>query len=82
MPAPCQEKLYSPVWPGAFQKQKKLNALLNILASQLKLSFEGKTTYVLLSRVNNITFSELKACYEQGYHSQKLREWKEQFFRS
>ncbi|HBA6430554.1 TPA: DUF3987 domain-containing protein, partial [Escherichia coli] len=70
--------------PGRFRNRKKLNALLNILASQLKLSFEreGKTTYVLLSRVNNITFSELKACYEQGYHSQKLREWKEQFFRS
>lgn len=56
---------------------KKLNVLLNILASQLRLSVvqEGKTTYVLLSEINNITLPELNACY-----SQKLIRWHEQSF--
>ncbi|EHP4120340.1 DUF3987 domain-containing protein [Escherichia coli] len=60
--------------PGRFRNRKKLNVLLNILASQLRLSVvqEGKTTYVLLSEINNITLPELNACY-----SQKLIRWHE-----
>ena len=63
--------------PGRFRNRKKLNVLLNILASQLRLSVvqEGKTTYVLLSEINNITLPELNACY-----SQKLIRWHEQSF--
>ena len=62
---------------GRFRNRKKLNVLLNILASQLRLSVvqEGKTTYVLLSEINNITLPELNACY-----SQKLIRWHEQSF--
>lgn len=61
----------------AGSEQEKLNVLLNILASQLRLSVvqEGKTTYVLLSEINNITLPELNACY-----SQKLIRWHEQSF--
>ncbi|HBD8362561.1 TPA: DUF3987 domain-containing protein, partial [Escherichia coli] len=60
--------------PGRFRNRKKLNVLLNILASQLRLSVvqEGKNTYVLLSEINNITLPELNACY-----SQKLIRWHE-----
>ena len=63
--------------PGRFRNRKKLNVLLNILASQLRLSVvqEGKTTYVLLSEINNITLDKLNACY-----SQKLIRWHEQSF--
>ncbi|MDR7891750.1 DUF3987 domain-containing protein, partial [Escherichia coli] len=47
--------------PGRFRNTKKLNVLLNIISSQLRLSVvqEGKTTYVMLSELNKITLPEL-----------------------
>ena len=50
---------------------------MDAMASTPRLSVvqEGKTTYVLLSEINNITLPELNACY-----SQKLIRWHEQSF--
>ncbi len=75
MPAPCQEKLYSPVWPGPVQKQEKLNALLNILESQFRLSVvpEGKTMYVLLPQIASLKLPDVSGIFTSGYHYNKLR---------
>ena len=74
MPAPCQENLYSPVWPGPVQKQEKLNALLNIFESQFSFPFvpEGKTMYVLLPRAS-LKLSDVSGIFTSGYHYNKLR---------
>ncbi len=77
MPAPCQEKLYSPVWPGPVQEQEKAErpAEHSCISTQALCRAGRKTTYVLLSEINNITLPELNACY-----SQKLIRWHEQSF--
>ncbi|MCX0802146.1 DUF3987 domain-containing protein [Escherichia coli] len=61
--------------PGRFRNRKKLNVLLNILASQLRLSVvqEGKTTYVLLSEINNITLPELNEPPRESWRLNFLR---------
>lgn len=72
---PVSGKLYSPVWPGPVQKQEKLNALLNILESQFRLSVvpEGKTMYVLLPQIASLKLSDVSGIFTSGYHYNKLR---------
>ncbi|EHW73475.1 hypothetical protein ECDEC10C_3194 [Escherichia coli DEC10C] len=63
------------MWPGPVQKQEKLNALLNILESQFRLSVvpEGKTMYVLLPKIASLKLSDVSGIFTSGYHYNKLR---------
>ncbi|MDD7851945.1 hypothetical protein E0I56_021680 [Escherichia coli] len=53
----------------------KLNALLNILESQFRLSVvpEGKTMYVLLPQIASLKLSDVSGIFTSGYHYNKLR---------
>ncbi len=61
--------------PGRFRNRKKLNALLNILESQFRLSVvpEGKTMYVLLPQIASLKLSDVSGIFTSGYHYNKLR---------
>ncbi|EJY4875864.1 DUF3987 domain-containing protein [Escherichia coli] len=61
--------------PGRFRNRKKLNALLNILESQFRLSVvpEGKTMYVLLPQIASLKLSDVSGIFTLGYHYNKLR---------
>ncbi|HDZ7871064.1 TPA: DUF3987 domain-containing protein, partial [Escherichia coli] len=61
--------------PGRFRNRKKLNALLNILESQFRLSVvpEGKTIYVLLPQIASLKLSDVAATFTGGYYYNKWR---------
>ncbi len=69
MPTPCQEKIiFSSVARAGSETGKKLNALLNILESQFRLSVvpEGKTMYVLLPQIASLKLSDVSGIFYLG----------------
>ncbi|STJ82792.1 CP4-57 prophage protein [Escherichia coli] len=75
MPARVRKNYILQCGPGRFRNRKKLNALLNILESQFRLSVvpEGKTMYVLLPQIASLKLSDVSGIFTSGYHYNKLR---------
>ncbi|MFP1483763.1 hypothetical protein ACLB1S_18540 [Escherichia coli] len=71
---PVSGKIISPCQPGS-RNRKKLNALLNILESQFRLSVvpKGENHVCSASQIASLKLSDVSGIFTSGYHYNQLR---------